>query len=52
MTNPPPSAMPTLVTLTERYPTSRALDEALEGSATALPEQFAQLDELLVTLAK
>lgn len=41
----------TRVMLTERYPTSQALDDALAGSATALPEQFAQLDELLVTLA-
>jgi uncharacterized protein YndB with AHSA1/START domain len=37
----------TQVTLTERYPTSEALDDALTGSATALPERFAQLDELL-----
>ena len=37
----------TLVTLHERYPTEAALDEALAGSAEGLPEQFAQLDELL-----
>ena len=37
----------TLVTLHERYPTKAALEEALAGSAEALPEQFAQLDELL-----
>jgi uncharacterized protein YndB with AHSA1/START domain len=37
----------TLVTLHERYPTTAALDEALAGSAEGLPEQFAQLDELL-----
>jgi uncharacterized protein YndB with AHSA1/START domain len=37
----------TLVTLHEIYPTEAALDEALAGSAEALPEQFAQLDELL-----
>lgn len=37
----------TLVTLHERYPTKAALDEALAGSAEGLPEQFAQLDELL-----
>jgi uncharacterized protein YndB with AHSA1/START domain len=37
----------TLVTLHELYPTEEALDEALAGSAQALPEQFAQLDELL-----
>ena len=41
----------TQLTLTEHYPTSQALEDALAGSATALPEQFAQLDELLVTLA-
>jgi uncharacterized protein YndB with AHSA1/START domain len=41
----------TQLTLTERYPTSEALDDALAGSATALPEQFTQLDELLITLA-
>ena len=37
----------TLVTFHERYPTPEALDEALAGSAEGLPEQFAQLDELL-----
>jgi uncharacterized protein YndB with AHSA1/START domain len=37
----------TLVTLHELYPTKAALDEALVGSAEALPEQFAQLDDLL-----
>jgi uncharacterized protein YndB with AHSA1/START domain len=37
----------TLVTLHELYPTKAALDEALAGSAEALPEQFVQLDELL-----
>ena len=37
----------TRVTLHERYPTEAALDEALAGSAEALPEQFAQLDALL-----
>ncbi|WP_200949787.1 MULTISPECIES: SRPBCC family protein [unclassified Lysobacter] len=37
----------TLVTLHELYPTAAALDEALAGSAEALPQQFAQLDELL-----
>ena len=37
----------TLVTLHEIYPTTAALDEALAGSAEGLPEQFAQLDELL-----
>ncbi len=37
----------TLVILHELYPTEAALDEALAGSAEGLPEQFAQLDELL-----
>lgn len=37
----------TLVTYHERYPTTAALEEALAGSAEGLPEQFAQLDELL-----
>lgn len=37
----------TLVTLHELYPTTAALEEALTGSAEGLPEQFAQLDELL-----
>ncbi|HVI05130.1 MAG TPA: SRPBCC family protein [Sphingomicrobium sp.] len=37
----------TLVTLHELYPTEAARDEALTGSAEGLPEQFAQLDELL-----
>lgn len=41
----------TLVTLHELYPTSAALDEALAGSAEALPEQFAQLDEMLAATA-
>jgi len=37
----------TLVTLHELYPTEEARDEAIAGSAEGLPEQFAQLDELL-----
>ncbi|HUA80548.1 MAG TPA: SRPBCC family protein [Dyella sp.] len=37
----------TLVTFHELYPTTEALEEALAGSAEGLPEQFAQLDELL-----
>jgi uncharacterized protein YndB with AHSA1/START domain len=37
----------TLVTLLELYPTEAARDEAIAGSAEGLPEQFAQLDELL-----
>jgi uncharacterized protein YndB with AHSA1/START domain len=39
----------TLVTFHELYPTTEALDEALAGSAEGLPEQFAQLDELLAS---
>ena len=38
----------TLLTLHELYPTMAARDEALGGSAEGLPEQFAQLDALLV----
>ena len=34
----------------ELYPSKEALDEALVGSADAIPEQFEQLDELLVSL--
>jgi len=37
----------TLVTLHELYPTKEARDEAIVGSAEGLPEQFAQLDEML-----
>jgi uncharacterized protein YndB with AHSA1/START domain len=41
----------TLVNFHERYPTKEALEEALAGSAEGLPEQFAQLDELLASRA-
>ena len=37
----------TLVTFHERYPSTEALYEAMDGSAEGLPEQFAQLDALL-----
>lgn len=37
----------TLVTFHEAYPSSEALEEALQGSAAGLPEQFDQLDEVL-----
>jgi uncharacterized protein YndB with AHSA1/START domain len=37
----------TVLTFHELYPTTAALEEALAGSAEGLPEQFAQLDELL-----
>ncbi len=40
----------TLLVLTERYPTKEALDESYVGMEDAMPEQFGQLDELLVTL--
>ena len=41
----------TLLVLTERYPSKEALDQAGTGAADATHETFAQLDELLVTLA-
>lgn len=37
----------TLLTFHEAYPSREALEEALQGSAAALPEQLEQLDELL-----
>ena len=40
----------TLLTLTELYPTKEALDEAFIGMEGTMPEQFVQLDELLVAL--
>ena len=42
----------TLLTFHEAYPTSEALEEAMQGSAAGLPEQLDQLDELLPTLAE
>ncbi len=42
----------TLVVLQERYPTKEALDAAGTGSAEAMVETFAQLDELLVALGE
>lgn len=45
----------TLLVLCERYPSKEALDEALATGSSgtgAAPEQFAQLDELLVSLAR
>lgn len=41
----------TLLTFHEVYPSTQALEEALEGPAAALPEQLDQLDALLVSLA-
>jgi uncharacterized protein YndB with AHSA1/START domain len=40
----------TLLTYHELYPSKEALDAAGTGAADAMPEQFEQLDELLVTL--
>jgi uncharacterized protein YndB with AHSA1/START domain len=40
----------TLLIFHELYPSKEALDEALVGMAEAMPEQFEQLDELLVSL--
>jgi uncharacterized protein YndB with AHSA1/START domain len=40
----------TLLVLHELYPSKEALDAAGAGAADAMPEQFEQLDELLVTL--
>lgn len=41
----------TLLVMHELYPSKDALDAAGTGAADATPEQFEQLDELLVTLA-
>jgi len=41
----------TLLTFHEAYPSTEALEEALEGPAAALPEQLDQLDALLESLA-
>jgi uncharacterized protein YndB with AHSA1/START domain len=40
----------TLLVLRELYPSKEVLDAAGTGAADAMPEQFEQLDELLVTL--
>lgn len=40
----------TLVNFHEVYPSKEALEEALQGSAAALPEQLEQLDELLSSI--
>jgi uncharacterized protein YndB with AHSA1/START domain len=40
----------TLLTFHELYPTTKARDEAIEGSAAAMPEQLDQLEELLATV--
>jgi uncharacterized protein YndB with AHSA1/START domain len=40
----------TLLVLHELYPSKEALDGAVAGTEGGMPEMFAQLDELLVTL--
>jgi uncharacterized protein YndB with AHSA1/START domain len=40
----------TLLLLHELYPSKEALDDAIAGMEGGMPEQFEQLDELLVTL--
>ena len=40
----------TLLVLKELYPSKEALDLAFVGMEDAMPEQFEQLDELLITL--
>ncbi len=42
----------TLLVLTELYPSREALDESFVGMEDTMPEQFEQLDDLLVTLGK
>lgn len=41
----------TLLVMSELYPTKEALDESIAGMEGSTPEQFDQLDELLVALA-
>ena len=40
----------TLLVMHELYPSKEALDGAIAGMEGGMPETFAQLDELLVTL--
>jgi uncharacterized protein YndB with AHSA1/START domain len=40
----------TLLVLREFYPSKEALDRSFDGMEEGMPEQFEQLDELLVTL--
>ncbi len=42
----------TLLRFREVYPSSEALEEALQGSAAALPEQLDQLDELVSSISE
>ena len=41
----------TLLVMHELYPSKEALDRSIEGMEGGMPESFAQLDELLVTLS-
>ena len=41
----------TLLVLHEIYPSKEALDASMAGMEDGMPETFAQLDELLVTLS-
>ena len=41
----------TLLVLHELYPSKEALDDAIAGMEGGMPEQFEQLDELLVSLS-
>jgi uncharacterized protein YndB with AHSA1/START domain len=41
----------TLLVMRELYPSKEALDAAIAGMEGGMPESFAQLDELLVTLS-
>lgn len=45
-----PQGDKTRLVLSELYPSKEACDEAIQGSAAGLPEQFEQLDALLVEL--
>jgi uncharacterized protein YndB with AHSA1/START domain len=42
----------TLLNFHEVYPSEEGLEEALQGSATGLPEQLEQLDELLSSISE
>jgi uncharacterized protein YndB with AHSA1/START domain len=42
----------TLLNFYEVYPSKEALEEALQGSAAALPEQLEQLGELLSSIGE
>jgi uncharacterized protein YndB with AHSA1/START domain len=42
----------TLLVMQERYASKQALDDACAGMEGAMPETFAQLDELLATLSQ